>query len=273
MMKTKTLAAGIGGLVLVLIIAGVLGLTSNLGPQPSNQGTTTLPGDSGFTTLGAIIGAGYPSATDKQGTGGVTVTVKNLRVIYVNTESDGDWHVAVTDGIYTVFITEITPAYQASEGMPPVGSVIDETGIVFCDTFHQYENWHGNTCWEIHPVLSWRLSGTEVGTTTSTTAGQARYLGVNATIAYAENPITRGSVQTIAIQTRDSDGPMRNATVYVHVLYASGYTTHDFTCFTANDGTCSVSWQIGGNSTPGTFVVTATIEGQEFDSSFEVTAF
>jgi len=271
-MKTKTLAAGIGGLLLVLIIAGVLALISGPGPQPANQGTTSTQDGSGSTTLGAIIGGVYPSATDKQGTGGVTVAVRNLRVLYVNTESDGDWHVAVTDGSFSVFITEITPSYQSSEGMPPVGSIIDETGIVFCDTFHQFESWHGSTCWEIHPVLSWRLSGTAVGTTTSTTAGQARNLGVNATIAYAGNPFPSGSVQTITIQTHDSDGPIQSATVYIHVLYASGSTTHDFTCVTANDGACSVSWQIGGNSTPGTFMVTATIEGQEFDSSFEVTA-
>lgn len=268
----KALAAGIVGLFLVLIIVGALALLSSSAPRPSNHGTTTAPGDSGSTTLGTIIGGAYPSASDKNGTGGVTVTVKNLRVLYVNTESDGDWHVAVTDGIYLVFITEITPAYQVSEGMPPVGSTIDETGMVFCDTFHQFETWHGNTCWEIHPVTSWHLSGTAVGTTTSTTAVQARNIGVNVSIVYAENPITRGSMQTITIQTHDSDGPIQNATVYVHVLYASGYTTHDFACVTANDGSCFVSWQIGGNSTPGTFVVTATIEGQEFDSSFEVTA-
>ena len=270
-MKIKPLGAGIGSLIVILIIVGAVALLSS--PiRPSNKQTTTLPAGSGSTTLDAIIGGAYPSATDKMGTGGVTVTVDNLRVLYVNPESDGDWHVAVTDGIFPVFITEITPAYQSSEGMPPVGSVIDETGIVYCDTFHQFENWHGNTCWEIHPVLSWRLSGTAVATTTSTTAGQARNLAVNATFAYAQNPISRGSVQTITIQTHDSDGPIKNATVYVNVLYASGYTTHDFTCLTANDGACSVSWQIGSNSTPGTFTVTVTIEGHEFDSSFEVTA-
>ncbi len=257
---------------MVLIIVGALAFFSSPALRPQNQGTTTTPAGSGSTTLGAIIGGAYPSASDKMGTGGVTVTVDNLRVLYVNPESDGDWHVAVTDGIFPVFITEITPAYQSSEGMPSVGSVIDETGIVYCDTFHQFEIWHGNTCWEIHPVLSWHLSGTAVATTTSTTAGQVRNLGVNATVAYAQNPIPRGSIQTITIQAHDSDGPVRNATVYVHVLYASGYTTHDFACVTTNDGLCSVSWQIGGNSTPGTFMVTAAIEGQEFDSSFEVTA-
>ena len=111
-----------------------------------------------MTTLESIIAGTYPTALDKNGTGGVTVTVKNLQVLYVRPQADGDWHVAVTDGTFPVFITEITPSYQSGEGMPPVGSTIDETGIVYCDTVHQTESWHGNTCWEIHPVLSWQLS-------------------------------------------------------------------------------------------------------------------
>ena len=157
-MRLRALYAGIGGLLLVLIVVGALGFVSFYRPQPPNQGTTSTPIDSGSTTLGAIIAGTYPTATDKNGTGGVTVTVKNLQVLYVRQETDGDWHVAVTDGTYPVFITEITPLYQSREGMPPVGSTIDETGVAYCDTAHQTETWHGSTCWEIHPVLSWHLS-------------------------------------------------------------------------------------------------------------------
>ncbi|HEV2138512.1 MAG TPA: hypothetical protein VGR53_06690 [Nitrososphaerales archaeon] len=159
-MRIKVLSVGIAGFLLVLIVVGAFALVSFYRPQPSNQGTTSLSSESGSTTLGAIIAGTYPTATDKNGTGGVTVTVKNLQVLYVRPEADGDWHVAVTDRTFPVFITEITPLYQASDGMPPVGSTIDETGIVYCDTFHQAEAWHGSTCWEIHPVLSWHLSGT-----------------------------------------------------------------------------------------------------------------
>lgn len=218
----------------------------------------------------AIISGAYPSAADKSGSGGLTVTVNNLQVLYVRSESDGDWHVAVTDGTIPVFITEITPAYQPVEGKPSVGSFIDETGIPYCDTYHQTESWHGNTCWELHPVLAWHLLNLVI-TTTSTTTTRVTGYGINATISYAHNPISRGSTQTITMQAQDSDGPIKNTTVYVHILYASGSTTHDFTCTTMNDGVCSVSWQIGGNSTPGTFMVTVTIEGQKFYSSFEVT--
>ncbi len=250
LMKGKTLAIVLVGGLLVLSALAVIGAT--LGPSPqssqhSTPGTTSSSSSSSeSTTLEAIIGSAYPSATDKSGTGGVTVTVKNLQVLYVRSESDGDWHVAVTDGTVPVFITEITPPYQSSEGMPTVGSFIDETGVPYCDTYHQTESWHGNTCWEIHPVLSWHSSNTVVTTTTSTTTSQVTNHGINVTISYAQNPISRGSTQTITIQAQDSDGPIKNATAYVHILYASGSTTHDFTCTTVNDGACSVSWQIGG---------------------------
>ncbi|MDA4127765.1 MAG: DUF4330 domain-containing protein [Thaumarchaeota archaeon] len=157
-MRVNPLSAGIAGLLLVLIVAGTLALVSIYRPHPSNQGTTSASDGSEPITLAAIIAGNFPTATDKNGTGGVSVTVKNLQVLYVRPQADGDWHVAVTDGTFPVFITEITPSYQSTEGMPTVGSTIDETGIAYCDTYHQAETWHGSTCWEIHPVLSWHLS-------------------------------------------------------------------------------------------------------------------
>jgi len=138
-------------LILVLLAGGVLAsayIIWGRAPQKNNQ----------TVTLSEIISGAFPSATDKQGTGGVTVTVDGLTVLYVRNESDGDWHVGVTDGNYNIFITEITPAYQSALVRPVPGTVIDETGIVYCDTNHQTEAWHGNTCWEIHPVTSWHIS-------------------------------------------------------------------------------------------------------------------
>lgn len=216
-------------------------------------------------TLEDLIAGRFPTALDKQGTGGVRVAVRGLYVLSVRSESDGDWHVAVADGKVSVFITEITPSYQASLGKPSVGSTIDEMGVPFCDTVHQSESWHGNTCWEIHPVTAWALSSAAATITTTTKAGQE----FNVTITYAQDPITRGSIQNITVYIFDSDGPVVNEAVYIHVTYASGETT-DYLCLTMSNGACSYAWRIGGNSTPGTFLVRVTVEGVEFDSSFQV---
>ncbi len=219
------------------------------------------------TTLEDLIAGKFPTASDKQGTGGVTVKVLNLHVLYVRTESDGDWHVDVTDGTVPVFITEITPSYQQSEGMPTVGSNIDETGIAYCDTIHETESWHGNTCWEIHPVTAWQSSSSGV---VSSTTKQTVNQGLGAAISYGQDPIPRGSTQTITVQVRDSDGPVVGTTVSVEVDY-SGATVHNFTCTTSADGACSISWEIGPTSTPGTFNVIVDVGGAEFNSSFTVT--
>lgn len=200
------------------------------------------------------------------------MTVQNLHVLYVRTETDGDWHVGVTDGRVAVFITEITPSYQASEGMPPVGSTIDETGIAYCDIAHQTERWHGNTCWEIHPVTAWRLSSSGISqSSTQNTTIAADFTDYNVSISYDQDPISRGSTQTITVLVQDSDGPVRNASVSIEVDYASGSTVHNFTCTTSSDGTCSISWEIGPTATPGTFRVIVEAGGQDFDSSFSVT--
>jgi hypothetical protein len=221
-----------------------------------------------LTTLESIIAGDFPTAKDKEGTGSTTVTVQNLQVLYVHTESDGDWHVAVTDGTVPVFITEITPPYEPSLGMPLSGSFIDEIGTPYCDTYHQNEGWHGNTCWEIHPVTFWKLSSES---TSVTQTNRTALSSLNVTITYAQNPISRGSYQTITVQAFDSDGPVSNTNVSIVVDYASGLTTKYFACATSSGGSCSVTWLIGGNSTPGTFGVTVQIERQEYYSSFTVT--
>ncbi len=220
-------------------------------------------------TIEDLIAGKFPTASDKRGTGGMTVTVRNLHVLYVRTESDGDWHVGVTDGTVPVFITEITPSYQQSEGEPPVGSNIDETGIAYCDTVHEAESWHGDTCWEIHPVTAWQLSSSGAVSSTITKGTVAQ--GLDATISFGQDPISRGSTQTITVQVRDSDGLVSGATVSVEVDYASGATVHNFTCATSTDGACSISWEIGPTSTPGIFTVIVDVGGIEFNSSFSVT--
>ncbi len=90
-------------------------------------------------------------------------------------------------------------------------------------------------------------------------------------ISYGNNPITRGLDQTIWIGVEDSSGPISGASVSITVLYASEQTTQNFT-ETTDNGSCEVGWLIGGNSTPGVFQVTVTVEGIAFHSSFEVDA-
>ena len=142
--------------ILTITVVALVGLAA-LGSAIRSGGSEKSATPS-ITTLERIIAGQFPTATDKQGTGGVSVTVRDLRVLYVSNESDGDWHVAVTDGRVSVFITEITPPYQSLLGRPTANATIDEIGIAFCDTFHENESWHGDTCWEIHPITSWSSS-------------------------------------------------------------------------------------------------------------------
>src|SRR2546425_2063565 len=182
----------LAGLVFALIRSGVApGLTSTFQTSVTQTNTSTLITETkmaGTATLNDLIAGKFPTALDKAGTGGGTVTVTNLQVIYVRTESDGDWHVAVTDGGIPGFITEITPSYPAKLGQPPSGWTTEGTGIAYCDTVHESESWHGNTCWEIHPVTSWHVVGTSTMMVTTKVNG-----GLQASISYAQDPIPRGS--------------------------------------------------------------------------------
>src|SRR5712691_338190 len=257
------------GLAFLLIRSGATpgAPTSQTSMSRTTTSTFTSQTRIGTVTLSDLITGKFHTALDKAGTGGVTVTVTNLQVIYLRTESDGDWHVAVTDGVIPVFITEITPSYQAALGQPQAGSIIQETGIAYCDTVHERESWHGNTCWEIHPVTSWNVVGTSAMTVTTKVNG-----GLQASISYAQDPIPRGSAQAITIRAQDSDGPVVGAVVSVEVDYASGSTSHTFSCTTSASGSCSVTWTIGSTSTPGTFQVIVDLERAEFLSTFTVTA-
>lgn len=122
-----------------------------------------------YTTLEDIISGKFPTASDKQGTNGILVEVDELTVTRIHKVFDGDWHVDVTDGKVRVFITELTP-YWLNHGVtvPTVGSVIDEIGYAYCDTEHENEAFHGNTCWEIHPVTKWSPHGVSTQDKTST---------------------------------------------------------------------------------------------------------
>ncbi len=152
-MSTRTIIAI--GVVVVVILVALFIANSALRNSESDDRPK-------LATLQDLIGGKFPSASDKQGKNGVLVEVDNLQVKSVYGTSDGDWHVEVTDGELPVFITEVTPYWQAhGVTKPVVGSVIDEVGYAYCDTNHANEVWHGSTCWEIHPIIKWTLtSGT-----------------------------------------------------------------------------------------------------------------
>ena len=95
---------------------------------------------------------------------------------------------------------------------------------------------------------------------------------LQASISYAQDPIQRGSAQAVTIKAQDSDGAVVGAVVSVEIDYASGSTSHTFSCTTSSSGSCSVTWTIGSTSTPGTFQVIVDIEGAEFLSAFTVKA-
>jgi len=258
---------GLAILALAVAVVGVFGiaaLVALFGAQGQNGTSSSAPP---VVTLQDLIAGKYPTASDKHGTGGVTVQVKGLYVLYTENENDGDWHVVVTDGKANVFITEIIPRDQAQVGRPPERATIDETGVVYCDAVHETEAWHGKTCWEIHPVTAWSLSASNLTRTSRTTV---QGLGVD--IAYGKNPVPRGSNQTIWVSATDVYGPVVGATVSVVVEYASGTTMKSFSCLTADSGSCTVEWTIGSASAPGTFSVVVSVAGSTVNSSFQVTA-
>ena len=86
-------------------------------------------------------------------------------------------------------------------------------------------------------------------------------------ITYAQNPIVRGSTQTIYITTNP---PLPNTPVTVTVTYASGSTQKTFNAQTDSGGKVLVSWTIGASSDPGTFSVIVKFSGQTYSSNFQV---
>ena len=123
-------------------------------------------------------------------------------------------------------------------------------------------------------VQYWLESRGAAASSTTTTQQTSSWANgqIAATVAFGSDPIGRGNTQTITITASDSQGPLLSTAVSVHVVYASLQTTRDLSCNTSSTGSCSVSWQIGDTSTPGTFAVTVTIDGATFQSSFQVIA-
>jgi len=66
----------------------------------------------------------------------------------VNKESDGDWHIALTDGGKLV-VCEIIPELPMKQGHPKKGDKIRIWGVC------REDKWHG--WFELHPVVGWEI--------------------------------------------------------------------------------------------------------------------
>jgi hypothetical protein len=112
------------------------------------------------------------------------------------------------------------------------------------------------------PILKWNPNDSLGGAT------------LVADIAYAKDPITRGSIQTITISVNHGNAKASGALVDGAVTYASGSTVKSFSGTTDENGQYSYSWRIGGNSNPGIFNVNVNVssngESLTMPSSFTV---
>ncbi|OLC36999.1 MAG: hypothetical protein AUH84_00205 [Thaumarchaeota archaeon 13_1_40CM_4_38_7] len=211
----------------------------------------------------------------------VTGTIENIRA-----EKDGDYHVRLAlDPQYKDMINqanveqqhgdivleticqnpiEQADAVESCQGIsdiiniPRVGTYVKVTGSYVLDLEHS--SWA-----EIHPVSSIEVilqNGTTVSasntgaTVQNNPASKQNSTSGTLHIDLAEQDyIARGSIQSMTVEITDGTNPVSDTTVSVHVIYASGDTTKDFTGTTDSDGAFELSWKIGGNSKPGTFEV------------------
>lgn len=256
-----------GDVALVLVVVGLVAAAAfayslDLGPAP-RQGSSTQTFGGQAVTIQELMAGEYPSAVDKNGTLGTSVTVLALRVLYVNNETDGDWHVGVTDGVVPVFITEITPAYQAVLGRPPVGSVVDESGRAFCDVQHENESWHGDTCWEVHPVTAWRISAGQTGGSSMTPLNNT-----GLSVGLREHELRPGTDQTISVEVRGFNAQSApNASVMVS--YPPGVSV-SLECEIGTGGSCSVTFPVDRLSALGTYAVRVQVGDEVVYTAFLV---
>ncbi len=91
-------------------------------------------------------------------------------------------------------------------------------------------------------------------------------------LAVAEDPITRGTAQTVTVKVTSDGESVSNAFVSAKVVYASG-TIKSFNGKTDISGSWSFSWYIGENVKAGTFTVKATAGRSGYYSGIERVAF
>lgn len=90
----------------------------------------------------------------------------------------------------------------------------------------------------------------------TTTTQPAQTPSLVLTVSVAQNPIKRGSTQTITIKVSDGTNVVDSASVSSTLTYASG-TKFDFSGPTDSNGEYSYPKKISGNANCGTYIVTA----------------
>lgn len=109
------------------------------------------------TTVQEILDGKYRTSTDKHGTRGLVVQVSHVRIYRTFHVSDGDWHIHGIDSNNVHLVMEIIPRDLPTVGIPPQGVPLTLVGVPFCDRGHEDQQWHYTTCWELHPILGWRI--------------------------------------------------------------------------------------------------------------------
>ncbi len=161
--------------------------------------------------------------------------------------------------------SDVQDAVQSCQGftgtvnIPPVGTHVVVTGSYVLDLEH-------DRLAEIHPVSSIGtilLNGTiyynktasaPIPVTSPPSKPDNKSSPLHIDLAERDY-IKRGTIQAMTVEISDGENPISGAQVKVHVTYASGYTTKDFTGVTDAKGEFNVSWTIGADSPPGTFQV------------------
>jgi hypothetical protein len=93
-------------------------------------------------------------------------------------------------------------------------------------------------------------------------------------ITIAKNPITRGNVQTITVTVSDAESneKIQGAKVNGKVQYVTAHT-ETLSCITDSSGKCSHSWQISGNTKPGTFTISVQASESGYKPASKTTTF
>jgi hypothetical protein len=86
-------------------------------------------------------------------------------------------------------------------------------------------------------------------------------------MAAVSDPISRGSIQTIALSVYDasSNHIVKVAMISGIVKYASGSTQKSFAGSTDDNGHLSYTWRIGGSSTPGVFEILVKVSALGYE--------